>query len=154
MKLWLLRHGEAEPRLQDHPERVLTARGQQEAAETACQLLGQPIDLMLVSPYRRAQQTAEQVCRVVEYQGPKIVADWALPESSPLEAVRHLDAYPQANLLLVTHQNFVGALASLLIEGETRHGLPFHTGSLACLEGEAIAAGLMHLGLFYHPGRL
>lgn len=151
MKLWLLRHGEAEPRAQDHPERALTPKGWQEARDSAQMLKGQPLDLILVSPYQRAQETAQAVCEVIGYQGPQETVDWALPESPVRPAIQALDAYPQAHILLVTHQNFVGALGGLLVEGHMSHPLPMHTGSLALLEGAAAAAGLMHLLSLRHP---
>ena len=151
MKLWLLRHGEAEPRLQDHPERALTQKGWLEARDAALGLQQQALDVVLISPYQRAQETAQAVCEALGYQGPQETVDWATPESSALAALQALDHYPQANILLVTHQNFVGQLGALLVEGNTAYPLPMHTGSLALLEGEAIAAGLMQLVSLRHP---
>lgn len=58
MKLWLLRHGEAEPHASRDSERRLTAHGRKEVLQSAARLAGLPLDGILASPYVRAQQTA------------------------------------------------------------------------------------------------
>lgn len=154
MKLWLLRHGEAEPhRARDDAQRALTARGEQEVRDSAHQLLNQPLDCILVSPYVRAQQSAQQLCTVLKYAGPLETVDWTLPDSDPKEALCQLASRPkhEQNVLLVTHQNFVGSLAGWLVEGYAGAHLPFSTGALACLEGPIPAAGSMELKSFHHP---
>lgn len=152
MKLWLLRHGEAEPyHVRPDPERSLTPKGVLEVQNSAHQLLGVAIERVLVSPYVRAQQSAQCLCASLEYKGPLETVDWILPDSDPQEAVVHLDQYTDSALLLVTHQNFVGALAGWLIEGSLGSSVPFSTGAFACLEGPSIAAGLMTLTQRYHP---
>ncbi len=65
----------------------------------------------------------------------------------------YLDRRPEQNLLIVTHQPFVGLLGGWLVHGHRDSPLPMATGSLAELEGEACAAGLMHLVALRHPGR-
>ena len=57
----------------------------------------------------------------------------------------------EQNLLLVTHQPLVGALAGLLVYGHLQQPLPFNTASLALLEGEMPLAGLMNLLAIHHP---
>lgn len=151
MKLWLLRHGQAEPQVSTDAERALTERGWREAKDSAERLIGRPIKAILVSPYRRAQETAQQVCKSLNYQGPLETVDWIIPDASAEDALRHLDTRTEDELLLVTHQNFVGELGCLLVEGHTGDSLPLATGSLAELEGVAMAAGLMQLRSLYHP---
>lgn len=69
MKLWLLRHGEAEPQARRDAERRLTAHGIKEALKSAAQLAGQPLDGILASPYVRAQETAELVREALGFEG-------------------------------------------------------------------------------------
>ncbi|MGH8353342.1 MAG: histidine phosphatase family protein, partial [Pseudomonas sp.] len=58
MRLWLLRHGEAEPQARSDAERALTKHGRKEVLKAAGHLAGRPLAAILASPYVRAQQTA------------------------------------------------------------------------------------------------
>lgn len=150
MKLWLLRHGEAEPRARTDAERNLTEQGRLDVAEMAAHLLNQPLQAILVSPYQRAQQTAEIVRQVLGFSGACETVPWATPDSDVREAMLYLDRRSEQHLLLVTHQPFVGALGGWLVHGQRGESLPMATSSLAELEGEALAAGLMHLASLRH----
>ena len=145
MNLWLLRHGEAQPRAAQDALRQLTDKGRAEASASAQSLREANITCMLVSPFVRAQQTADEVCAVLNYQGRREVADWITPDDSPSRALANLDAYEGENLLLVTHQMFVGDLAGLLVHGHRQQPFPMGTGCLLQLQGDAFAAGLMRL---------
>lgn len=153
MKLWLLRHGEAEPTARSDAERNLTVHGRQQVRETAAQLQGRPLRTVLVSPYARAQQTADLACEVLAFSGIRQTVPWLTPESDLRQTLRELDEYAYDELLLVTHQPLVGALAGLLIHGHRQQPLPMNTASLALLDGEVLAAGLMELVLHVHPIR-
>ena len=153
MRLWLLRHGEAEPTARTDAERNLTAYGWQQVREAAAQLLGRPLQAVLVSPYVRAQQTADLACEVLAFSGIRQTVPWLTPESDLRQALRELDGYAFDELLLVTHQPLVGALAGLLIHGHRQQPLPMNTASLALLEGDELAAGLMELSAHKHPSR-
>jgi phosphohistidine phosphatase len=153
MKLWLLRHGEAEPTARTDAERNLTVHGRQQVREAAAQLLGRPLQAVLVSPYVRAQQTADLVCDVLAFSGMRQTVPWLTPESDLRQTLRELDGYAFDELLLVTHQPLVGALAGLLIHGHRQQPVAMNTASLALLEGVELAAGLMALSLHKHPAR-
>jgi len=153
MRLWLLRHGEAEAHARSDAERCLTAYGQQQVRQAAVQLEGRPLRMLLVSPYVRAQQTAALVRDELGYTGPLHTVPWLTPDSELREVLLRLDGYPVDELLLVTHQPLVGALAGLLIHGHRQQPLPMNTASLAELEGEEVAAGLMNLLALVHPAR-
>ncbi len=152
MRLWLLRHGEAEPCVTSDSERPLTARGRAEARASAGHLRGVALARVLVSPLLRAQQTAAEVFAVIGYAGPVETVDWITPDSDAQAALKALDHFDgQGDLLLVTHQNFVGELAGLLIHGHRQAPLDMRTGSLAVLEGDALAAGLLRLESLRDP---
>lgn len=151
MKLWLLRHGEAESAALTDAERNLTAYGRQQVREAAAQLQGRPLQAVLVSPFVRAQQTADLFCEVLAFSGARETVAWLTPESDVRQAMRKLDSYPFKELLLVTHQPLVGALAGLLIHGHRQQPLAMNTASLALLEGDALVAGLMALSVHQHP---
>jgi len=117
MRLWLLRHGEAEPRARTDAERNLTEGGRRDVRRSATFLRGKPLQVVLVSPYQRAQQTADEVCKALGFSGRRETVDWATPESDLEEALRALDLRGESDLLLVTHQPFVGNLAGWLVNG-------------------------------------
>lgn len=151
MRLWLLRHGQAEPRARTDAERRLTDTGRAEARQAARLLEGRPLAAMLVSPYVRAQQTADEVCRALGYRGLREQANWATPESDVRDAMLQLDRRSEIELIIVTHQPFVGTLGGWLVDGHRQNPLSMVTGSLAELEGDAYAAGLMRLLAIHDP---
>lgn len=153
MKLWLLRHGEAEPRARTDAERNLNEAGRLEVRDSAAHLQGRNLQAILVSPYNRAQQTAEIVRQVLGFSGTLETVPWLTPESDPDDALLYLGRRSEAEILLVTHQPLVGALGGLLVNGRRDTSLPMATASLAELEGEGVAIGLMSLCALHHPQR-
>lgn len=151
MKLWLLRHGQAEPKARTDAERNLTEAGRLEVEDAAALLQSQSLQAILVSPYQRAQQTAEIVRQALGFTGPVETVPWLTPDSDPADTMLYLDRRTEQRLLLVTHQPLVGALGGWLVSGHREAPLPMATASLAELEGEHLAAGLMHLVGLRHP---
>lgn len=151
MRLWLLRHGQAEPKARTDAQRNLTDVGRREVEGAAASLQDQSLQVILVSPYQRAQQTAEIVRQALGFTGPVETVAWLTPDSDPADAMLHLDRRTEQRLLLVTHQPLVGALGGWLVSGHRDAPLPMATASLAELEGEHLAAGLMHLVGLRHP---
>ena len=149
MKIWILRHGEAESHARRDAERELTAHGREQVLHSAALLIGQPLDSILVSPYVRAQQTAELVRKALGFTSGLITVPWLTPESEPKFAVSKLP--DSGNVLLVSHQPFVGELISLLVHGHVRQPQPMQTASLVELEGEWPLAGSMTLLGVHHP---
>jgi len=151
MRLWLLRHGQAEPKARTDAQRNLTDVGRREVEGAAAPLQDQSLQVILVSPYQRAQQTAEIVRQALGFTGPVETVAWLTPDSDPADAMLYLDRRTEQRLLLVTHQPLVGALGGWLVSGHRDAPLPMATASLAELEGEHLAAGLMHLVGLRHP---
>lgn len=84
MRLWVLRHGEAEPYgARPDPERALTAHGREEVLRSAAQLIGQPLTAIYASPYLRAQQTAQLVREALGFQPELITVNWLTPDTWP-----------------------------------------------------------------------
>jgi phosphohistidine phosphatase len=151
MRLWLLRHGEAFPQAPTDAERPLTPHGREEVLQSAVQLEGRPLSAILASPYLRAQQTAELVRQAIGFRGAVGTAPWATPDSDVREALSYLDERDDAEILLVSHNPFLGELGGLLMHGHRQQPLPMRTASLAELEGDFAAAGLMQLLALVHP---
>lgn len=152
MKLWVLRHGEAEPRANTDAERRLTAHGREQVMRSAARLLGQPLDAIIASPYVRAQQTAALVYEALGFAGPVRTVPWLTPDSDAGEVIGELDKLGLEHVLLVSHQPLVGNLVSMLEHGHGQHPAPMSTASLAELEGDWPLAGLMTLRGLHHAG--
>jgi phosphohistidine phosphatase len=149
--LWLLRHGQAEAHAASDAQRELTERGRQEALQSAAHLIGQPLAVIIASPYVRAQQTAEVVRQQLGFERAIITAAWLKPAGDVGEVIRQLDAYEGQDVLLVSHQPLIGDLGGFLQHGHRQQPLPMHTASLAQLQGELIAAGTLQLQSLHHP---
>lgn len=153
MKLWLLRHGQAESLRHADAARQLTAQGREEVCLAAGHLRDQSLSGVLSSPYVRARQTAELVCEIIGFRGGLQIADWLTPEYAAKDVLRYLGQMENVEgLLLVSHQPLIGALGGLLIHGHQQNPLPMQTASLAALEGNLPMAGLMTLVALNHPG--
>lgn len=149
MKLWILRHGEAEAHARTDAERNLTERGRAEVLRSAAHLIGQPLGAIIASPYVRAQQTARLVREALGFVPDIRTVPWLTPEGSPEQVLAQLEA--EDNVLLVSHQPLVGNLISFLQHGHSRQPQPMYTASLAQLEGEFALAGLMSLVSVKNP---
>jgi phosphohistidine phosphatase len=149
VKLWILRHGEAEAHARTDAERNLTERGRAEVLRSAAHLIGQPLNAIIASPYVRAQQTARLVREALGFVPDIRTVPWLTPEGSPEQVLAHLEA--EDNVLLVSHQPLVGNLISFLQHGHSRQPQPMYTASLAQLEGEFALAGLMSLVSLKNP---
>lgn len=148
MKLWVLRHGQAEPQTRTDAERELTAHGREEVLRSAAKLLGQPLDAIYASPFVRTRQTAELVREALGLDEPARLVPWLIGDTDPKAIIAELDDLEKAGLehvLLVSHQPLVSLLIGLLEDGQSRELPNMHTASLAELEGDWVMAGAMRL---------
>lgn len=143
MRLWLLRHGEAQRFAPQDSLRALTEQGRLDVLASAERLRGRPLEAILASPYVRARQTAELVAQALAFPGVVEIEGWLTPEGDPRDALERLHRRPESELLVVTHQPFVGALAGLLIHGHRESPLAMSTAALVGLRGELLLAGGM-----------
>ncbi|MHA6196313.1 phosphohistidine phosphatase SixA [Pseudomonas wadenswilerensis] len=150
MKVWVLRHGEAEPHARSDDQRNLTEQGRKQVLRSAAHLMGQPLDAIVASPYVRAQQTAGLVHDALGFAKPLVTVPWLTPESNPDRVIAELDALGLDNVLLVSHQPLVSSLLGLLVHGSRQSGEPMSTASLAELQGDAALSGVMTLESLRH----
>ncbi|HHF3231002.1 TPA: phosphohistidine phosphatase SixA [Vibrio diabolicus] len=138
MKIFIMRHGEAEHFADSDAARQLTPRGrvESEAVARACKEQGfAQFDKVLVSPYIRAQQTWQEIgeyfaaksietCEdITPYGQSEHVFDFA----SALIEVEKLDS-----LLLISHLPLVGYLTSEFVKDMAPPMFP--TSGLVCIE--------------------
>jgi len=111
-------------------ERQLTDQGRQQISEIS-QTLKQ-VDLVVVSPYIRAQQTADIFLEHTEV-GHRKDSGTLVPDASINEVMSWLEEVDSQSVLLVSHNPLVTELTGWLTGDNMIH---FGTGSLVCLEGD------------------
>lgn len=151
MKLWVLRHGEAEPHgsTPHDSERALTDNGRKEVLRSAAELIGKPLTAIYASPYRRAQETAQLVREALGFEPEIRTVEWLTPEIDPDKVAEQLVSV--SNVLLVSHNPLVGNLLSYLQHGAGYPPEKVSTAGLAELEGNELLIGSMKLNGIKHP---
>jgi len=148
-RLYVLRHGNAQAYGFDKDAfRELTPLGVEEVIATAGAFRekGDRLDAVFVSPYIRAQQTAQHFLTELnqinddndsplEGQTCQLIT----PSGKALDVALWLNEQPYESILLVTHQPFAYQLVDLLSDAPLPHDFSMMTASLAALEGELFA---------------
>lgn len=165
MRLYVVRHGEAERQVTTDEARALTVNGR-DGVRRLWQALtseGERPARLYTSPYVRARQTAAEIadvcgigvtgtCDLLVPDGqPLRVLDWllGLTMQSPVsEPVDH-----DAPLVLVSHMPLVAHLVGQLCEGPSAR-LPMGVGAVAALDLEVAAVAGARLVWLRAPGDL
>ncbi|MBV7315013.1 phosphohistidine phosphatase SixA [Shewanella sp. NIFS-20-20] len=124
MQLFLMRHGEASFDAACDKERVLTETGRYQS-RTMVQCLrmdNRPFDLVLVSPYIRAQQTWQEVRELLGEPRHCIELNNLTPDASPRIAadviLAYAEQYKADKVLVISHMPLLGYLIGELVAGE------------------------------------
>lgn len=141
MKLFILRHGQAENFACSDAERALTDGGRAEVRRVIRRSAGEisPLHHLWVSPLRRAQQTAD----VVEEElgpAPRETSPLLVPECSAYHVLELLSGVEDGTYLLVSHQPLVGELVNGLC-GKPNGFYAMDTGALAQVRLDVAAMG-------------
>lgn len=151
MQIFIMRHGEAQLHAPSDAERPLTSQGEMLSTQAAAWLGSKvnSIDLVLVSPYLRAQQTLAAVRLALPLPANAEV----LPELTPGGDERRIASYLHAlgeqhevkSVLLISHLPLVGNLVSELCP---QLAPPmFVTSAIACVElGLSKSTGELGIG--------
>ncbi len=117
MKLYLVRHGEAELRTDDPG---LSVRGREQAKKSVAFASGTGVRPLQIfhSRKRRAKETAEEFAKVINPRGGIIEKDGLSPNDDPAEWAEIIEQETD-DLMLVGHMPFMPALANLLLTGNT-----------------------------------
>ncbi len=154
MQLIIMRHGDAVRHAPTDPERPLSPLGEQQTQDMVGHLLDLPPLRILVSPYLRAQQTAQIVANgLAARHGPIALETVAniTPDDNPKSALATLADYECERLLVVSHQPLVGSLLSLLLHGHYQGNQGFPTAAMACLDALALTPGAAKLVWMREP---
>lgn len=158
MKILIIRHGEAHARANSDFQRELTDKGIRDASSAGRSLGNQNLatgsmsfDRVWVSPYRRAQQTADLFLRAADLGSvPRDVSELITPDGSPADVVAAISESNVSSLILVSHQPLVSALIGSLVSSQVFAGPPMAPGSMALLEMDTVLAGCSTLKWLCH----
>jgi len=140
VRLFVLRHGDAEARAATDRERHLTQHGHNEVAAVVEQSLSelQPVEKIIASPYIRAQQTASIVAKALQL--PIETNTEITPDGNLAAVIELIEKSGADNLLLVSHQPLVGSLVNGLL-GKPSGYYAMGTAALAVIDLDPVALG-------------
>ena len=140
MKIYLMRHGVArEPGEADYEVdslRPLTANGRDHIAKIARALrkLDVKPDLILSSPYVRAEQTATILAKEFDLQKHLILSELLVPEGKAEEIIGAIVENDMADeVLIVSHEPCLSSLASFLVASDPDLAINIRKGGVCCL---------------------
>jgi len=157
MLLYLLRHGEAEPRAATDAARKLTSKGRNDVHSVA-RLFNRnelQFDRCISSPYTRTMQTAKAFLQ--ELQCDLQVEENAIlmPDKRAQGVMQMLEQLPpDAQVLLITHNPLVSELSALLVDGNIHNMSILATSELLAIEIDVIGLGMGRQVLRLAPGKL
>lgn len=145
MKIYFLRHQEAEPRLQGKPdsERRLTEAGANLMKDEAIGMKKKGIlfDLVATSPLKRSVESAEIIAKEMGYNEDILKTDLLLPGTTYEKVLKLLkENIGKKSLLLVGHEPDFGKIIATITASIGQEPLPMKKGALCCVEsaGESL----------------
>ncbi|WP_320826718.1 hypothetical protein [Reinekea sp.] len=142
MRLYLMRHGEAEPYRVDDASRALTTTGKAAVASKCPHL--PIIDLLVVSPYLRALQSADTLVAEGLAVQHRRVDERVLPDSNLDPILETLIDPSLATQLIIAHNPLLTRLLRHLCGTDAR-GINMGTAEVACLLADEFHPGIVQL---------
>ena len=145
MEIYILRHGIAvdrgTPGYKKDSDRPLTNEGEEKVHQIAKAMLAMDLkfDVILSSPYLRAQQTAQIVAAELDEE--VTFSDLLTPNGNPLELIRELNDEKPQRVLLVGHEPYLSGLISVLVTGDSDAAIELKKGGLCKLSSDRLAFG-------------
>lgn len=134
MQIFIMRHGEAQAYARSDQQRKLTEYGTKQAKQAGAWLASHhpDIDIVFMSPYVRAQETAQLVCNEYATFIESKTLNFITPEGNAKDVHDYLDAIASENkyqkLIIVSHMPFVSHLVAELTINN--HMLAFNTADI------------------------
>ncbi len=149
MKLYFLRHAEAEDGLVDASRR-LTTKGRRDSRRLGrfFKKTGVELDLAFTSSLVRARQTVEAVLKECPLPGKARLAevDALKPAATSAQFFRWLGQLPKVeSVLLVGHEPSMSGWVRQLVGIATPEGLPFSKGMVARVDTENRKVGALRM---------
>ena len=142
MNLYLIRHAiavdEGTAELEDS-QRPLTDKGRKKMRQIARGLhaLGVEFDLILSSPYLRAQETAEVLADVFKMKKKIIFSESLVPESEPEKVIAEInESHLVDSIALVGHEPHLSSLIGLLTSGNVNIDITLKKGGVCHLSAD------------------
>jgi phosphohistidine phosphatase len=145
MELYILRHGIAvergTPGYKKDSDRPLTPEGEEKMRQIADAMRGMDLkfDVILSSPYTRAEQTANIVAGELDEE--VSYSDYLAPGSNALELIGEINDERPQRVLLVGHEPDLSSLISVLITGGSEAGIELKKGGLCKLTTDKLVFG-------------
>jgi len=143
MKIYLIRHSNAvdpgTPGYEDDSLRPLTEKGRDKMKTIASVLkeLDVKPDLIVSSPYARAQQTAEILAKVLKYKPELTFSDALVPMGNADNIIGAInEKYSVDELVLVGHEPCLSVLIGTLIAGNADLAINIKNGGVCCLSSD------------------
>lgn len=136
MRLYIVRHGEAQRSAATDADRALTAHGGEVVRRFWTRLAAdRPEPARIVSSsLRRARETARIIQDIHGGRPPLLEQELLVPEAPPAETARWLELQPDLDTwVLVSHMPLVALLTGLLVDGPGGR-YPFPLSGVACLD--------------------
>jgi phosphohistidine phosphatase len=145
MELYILRHGIAvdrgTPGYKKDGDRPLTPEGEEKMREIAEAILGMDLkfDLILSSPYVRAEQTAHIVAGELDEE--VNFSDFLKPGGNSLELIAEINDEKPQRILLVGHEPDLSQFVSVLVTGGSDALIDLKKGGLCKLTTDKLVFG-------------
>lgn len=142
MQLLLLRHADAVPSASTDDARPLSDKGRQQAQRVArfCKERGIQPDVILSSPFVRAEETAQIVAE--ELASELVLSAFLAAGMMPFAAMEELRASMHFEcVMLVGHEPDLGSLAGALLGAGNPGAIRFRKATLASLDVETLTCG-------------
>lgn len=143
MRIYIMRHGEAEMLARSDKERHLTDLGKEQSSQQAewlkTALNSTALNKVIVSPYIRAVETFEQLNTIFNNELTQLSETWdALTPYGNPELIRHyLDSWAEENdgdnlsVLIISHLPLVGEIVA---EFYGKNTVNFHPATIAVVD--------------------
>jgi len=142
MNLYIIRHAiavnEGTAEFEDS-QRPLTDKGRKKMRQIARGLhaLGVEFDLILSSPYLRAQETAEVLGDVFKMKKKILFSESLLPEAEPEKVIAEInESHTVDSLALVGHEPHLSSLIGLLTSGNVNIDMTLKKGGVCHLSAD------------------
>ena len=138
MQIYIMRHGQAEGFTKEDAQRTLTEHGVAEVAAMANWFSQHKPDIaqIFVSPFKRAQQTAQTFCHNANLSANPETLAFITPSGSAIDVHDYIDGViaseKPSSMLFVSHMPLVSYLVSELTANE--HAPIFQTGAIAHID--------------------
>jgi phosphohistidine phosphatase len=136
MRLYLLRHGEAEAfSTGGDPGRRLSTDGivSLQSVLKLASAAGVRPSLILSSPYARAIETAQLAARLLAYPGEIVCTSSLTPDSSPQQAWSEIRSHASEAPILAAHEPLLSAMVAWIL-GSTRAMIRVVPAAMVCIE--------------------